>query len=278
MMLVGGATVAVMAIAGGAAVYISSLPTTTPPGKKELSEEDKKLLTQGNTPGPVVDPVKPVVDPANDKPAKVEDVAAATPEALIADALKQLNDACLKRDSRQRSKPYCRQMAADACIRAGDMKAANEHLAQLIVVGSAVPYFRVEPNLELFWKAWSAGDKAAATKLLDTSMEDVRKLPEVGRGQMELASRLAAALAAAGRIKEGLTLLEEHQSAELEGQLAARVQMASDARVSRLSNSAAVLPWVRPQAVATTSSLAARGQLDARAPMGRGTVDRRRSL
>ena len=261
-MMIAGATVAVMIIGGGIAIFLSGQASNNQV-KKELTEEERALMSMN--PSPAVVPGEAEKGIENDKSGQSATVApsAASPDVLIAHAIKQLNESSLKRDNRQRSKPYCRQMAAEACIYAGDIKGANEHLAQLIIVGSSVPYYRVGPNLDLFWKAWKAGDKGAAAKLLDTSLQDVRNLPEVGRSQMELASRLAAALAAAGRIKEGLELLAEHHSSELEGQLAARVQMASDGRVAALSRRNTVLPWTRPQAVATTASLAVRGEMDA---------------
>ena len=58
-------------------------------------------------------------------------------------------------------------------------------------------------------------------------------------------------------------MLQGHQSSEPDGQLAARLQMASDGRLARLTNARAVLPWTAPQAVAATAALVARGQLKA---------------
>lgn len=270
LMVVGGITVAVMAIAGGAAVFLSSQPSGPKPGAKTLSDEDRELMKgmASNTPAPTTaedkNSSKTLSDATlpNDK-TKTTDATPKTADEFVAAAIKQLGDACLIGDRRQRSKPYCRQMAAEVAVLVGDIKAANEHLSQLVVVGRTVPYYRIEPNLEKFWRAWSAGDKAAATTALESALADAPKLQTVGRTQMEIASRLAAALAAAGRGKEGLEILNRHQSTELEGQLAARVQMASDGRISRLSKSAAVLPWTRPQSVAATGSLVNRGQLAA---------------
>jgi hypothetical protein len=268
-MLVGGITVAVMVIAGGAIVFLSSQPNGQKAGPKVLTDEDRELMQGMASKNAAVEPAvkngnKPVVDAAlPDDKTKTTDATPKTPEDFIAAAIKQLDGSCLIGDRRQRSKPYCRQLAAEASVLVGDIKAANEHLSQLVVVGRTVPYYRIQPNLEKFWRAWSAGDKAATKTALDAALADAPKLQTVGRNQMEVAGRLAAALATADRVGEGLAILERHQSDALEGQLAARVQMASDGRIARLSKSAAVLPWTKPQAAATTGSLVNHGQLAA---------------
>ncbi len=181
-------------------------------------------------------------------------------EDLIADTLKQLGEACLVDGRPQRSKPYCRQLAAEASVLTGDMTAANEHLKQLEVVGRDVLYYRIVPNLDLFWRELAAGDRAAANRSLKVALDEAPKIPKVGRNQLEIAGRLAAALAAGGRIPDALSVLQGHQSAEPDGQLAARVQMATDGSLARLTNARAVLPWSAPQAVAATATLVARGQ------------------
>ena len=279
LMVVGGATVVVMAVIGGAAVYFSGQSSSPKPpvAGGGLSDEAKAALAEMAATNQSAAPHPNPAEPAGKQlPSKLPDENSKkttsnpkTPDEFITAALKQLNDSCLTGEPRQRSKPYCRQLAADACFRAGDPKAANDHLAQLVIVGSTVPYYRIEPSLEMFWAAWTAGDKATATRIVDGALADTQKLPKVGRNQMEVASRLAAALAVLGRGKEGLDLLDLHQSSQLEGQLAAHVQIATDGRLTRLTKTHSVLPWNRPQAVATTASLVARNQ----APAGRAWAE-----
>ena len=264
VMMVGIITAVVVAGIGAALVFLPSMGGGAKPvNPGGLSDEAKELIAESMKTKPGVEkpvqPVKPVETTLPDDNGR-GDAIPKTPDEFVAAALKQLNDSCLKGDSRQRSKPLCRQLAADACVRAGDTKAASEHLAQLIVVGPRVPYYRIEPGLEMFWNAWSAGDKGIAAKIVNSALVDSEKLLQVGRNQMEVASRLAAALAVSGRLQEGLDLLKNHQTAKLEGQLSARVQMATDGRVGRLTISRSVLPWTSPQAVATTASLIARNQ------------------
>lgn len=270
LVMVGGITAVVMVVLGGLAVFLSGQGGGTKPiAPGELSEEAKAMMKEmasNSKPAPNDSTASVVVPQDNtltSEKTSSGDATPKTPDDFIAAALKQLGDSSLTGDRRQRSKAYCRQLAADAFARVGDTKSANEHLTQLVVVGRTVPYYRIEPNLEMFWIAWTAGDKTAAARALDAAVADAPKLQKVGRNHLEVASRLAAALVASGRLKEGLELVKEHQSSDLEGQLAARVQLASDGHVARLTKSDSVLPWVHPQAVATTGSLAARGQLAA---------------
>lgn len=243
------------------------------PKPSGMSDEDKALMaemakgssvTPATSTGTTITPVNTVKTPGTTQNGETKlTPAAKSPEVVLAEALKLLNEACLVGDRRQRSKPYCRQLAAEAGVLVGDATAARDHLDQLIVVGKDVPYYRIVPNLELFWSEWAAGDKVAAGKSLDAALADAPKIPKVGRNQLEIAGRLAAALAASGRIPDALEVLKGHQSAEADGQLAARVQMATDGRLARLTNDRSVLPWTAPQAVAATAALVARGQLSA---------------
>ncbi len=261
LMMVGGVTVAVVGVVGAAAVFLPGL-LAQKPKPAVMSEEDKALLSQSNPKPPpkTASPTETKAEvPATD--VKTPEKGGVTDE-LLAAVVKQLNDAALMNPPKQRSKPVCRQLAAEACIRLGDLKTASEHLSQLEVVGANVPYYRIEPNVALFWLNWET-DKANAGKILDVALDDARKLPKFGRHQMEVAGRLAAALVTAGRVKEAQELLQSHQSAENDGQLAARTQVASDGRLTRITKTLAVLPWTRPQAAATTGALVAHNQLAA---------------
>ena len=264
---------ATVLVVAGLGIFVLPGLLAGKPKPSGMSDEDKALMAEmakGSAGTPTT------TTPANTTPANPATTTDTTKngdtnpspapksaEAAVAEALKQLNEVCLVGDRRQRSKPYCRQLAAEANALVGEAAAAREHLAQLIVVGKDVPYYRIVPNLELFWSEWSAGDKAAAGKSLDAALADAPKIPKLGRNQLEIAGRLAAALVAGGRIPEALTVLQGHQSAEADGQLAAHLQMATDGRLARLTNDRAILPWTAPQAVAATATLVARGQLGA---------------
>lgn len=262
-MILGG----IVVVAGIAAAGIFVLPglLASRPKPTGMSDEDKALMAemaQGKTTKTDQPVTSAETGNASTKTSEEDKPNAGpkSPDELIAAALKTMKDACLVSDRRQRSKPFCRQMTAEANALAGDVAGAREHLSQLIVVGRDVPYYRITPNLELFWSELAAGDKAAAVKSLDAAVADVSRLPKVGRNQLEIAGRIAAALAAMGRVPEALEILKGHQSETVEGQLAARLQMASDGQLTRLTGVRTVLPWTAPQAVAATATLVARGQ------------------
>jgi hypothetical protein len=255
-----------MLIAGAGWYFIAMQPASAPSIKKDddAARMMQDMMAEAKKPG--VNPGEKKVNPLDVGP-KIDksnntDVTPKSSDEIVKAALKQMNDSCLAGD-RQRSKPYCRQLSAEACAMAGDPVAADAHLKQLIVVGGSVPYYRIDPNLDLFWIAWKAGDKKLATTRLNAAVEDARQLPKVGRHQLEVASRLAAALVVAGRIPEGIAALEGHQTPDLEGQLSARLQMATDGRLSRLTSVRTVVPWDHPQAAAAAGSLVNYGQMTA---------------
>jgi hypothetical protein len=261
--LIGGIFVVVVLLFG-AGLYFAFFGLGGKPIPKGMSEEDKQLMAEmaGNKKAPVAIDTKAPVPGVNkkggpDRPG----VTAPGTEELIQSALKQMKDSSLASE-KQRSKPYCRQLAAEANAILGNAVAAREHLDQLLRVGSEVSYYRIEPLLELFWGELGAGKKKEATSTLNNAMTEVPKIPKFGRTRLEIAGRLAAALAAADRIPEAITLLSNFAASDANAQLAARLQMTMDGKVGRLQDTYSVLPWTYPQAVAATASLITRGQLE----------------
>ncbi len=267
LLLVGIMTAALMAVIGGGLYFFYMIPSNSnATGPKQLTEEDKKLLAESfggskksaasnSQPNPLaIDPKKtPAADPSETAPAAKDE--------LIKDALKQMKESSLEKN-KQRSKPYCRQLAAEANAVIGDAVAAREHLEQLLKVGNDVRYYRIIPLLDLFWVEFATGDKAASAKTLNAAVSEVPKIPKFGRTRQEIAGRLAAALVAAGRSTEASSLLADFYSSDADAQFAARLQIATDGKVTRLSDSYSVLPWKFPQSVAVTASLISRGQLE----------------
>ena len=269
--MIGAITLVAMLLFGGGLYFVFF--QSSGPRKKELSEEDKRELAEmiggtkkststnvGNTKTSSGDGNPTLVTGDGNTKSVTGDKPAALTEELIKSALKQLKDSSLANE-KQRSKPFCRQLAAEANAVTGNVVAAREHLEQLIKVGPEVSYYRIVPLLDLFWIELNSGNKKEAATTLKNAMSEVPKIPKFGRTRLEIAGRLAASLAAAGRIPEALTMLTSFQSADSEAQLAARLQMATDGRVARLSDTASVLPWKFPQAVAATASLINRGDL-----------------
>ena len=253
-----------------AGVFLAFFPLGKPK-PKILSEEEKQLIAEmagGNKTAPANPaaannaapaPRDPAQDQAGKKAADEEKIAVATND-LIKTVLKQLKDSSLAAE-KQRSKPFCRQLAAEANAVTGNAVVAREHLDQLIKVGPDVSYYRIIPLLDLFWSEFAAGDKKGALKTLNTAMSEVPKLPKFGRTRFEIVGRLVAALAAAGRIPEASELLSGFQSSDSEAQLAARLQRATDGQIVPLVDTDTVLPWKFPQAAAATYALIKRGEL-----------------
>ncbi|WP_397568329.1 hypothetical protein [Schlesneria sp. T3-172] len=268
--LIGGITLAVVLLFG-VGLYFAFF-STGKPKTKELTEEEKQLIAEMAAGGSAKLPTKgtspanvgPITGQKNPKTKDQNQAAAlgASRDELINSVLKQMKDSSLASD-RQRSKPFCRQLAAEANAVTGNPGAASEHLDQLVKVGSAVTYYRIIPLLDLFWADFAAGDKKAATTRLNNALSEVPKIPKFGRTRLEIVGRLIAAQVAAGRIPDALNMLSTFQSSESEAQLAARLQIAMDGRVSRLSDAFFILPWEFPQAVAATASLLNRGEMDA---------------
>lgn len=265
MPLVAGMTTLLMAAVGGGLYFYSTLPSNSAKAPKTMSDEDRALLAEMSGGAKPANSGKTIGKPAEQatgekNPNGAPQTAEPTAEMRIQNTLKLMQDFSLEK-SKQRSKPYCRQLSAEASAIAGQTKAANEHLGQLLKVGNQVSYYQINPLLELFWREFAAGEKNAVTRL-DAAMKEVAKIPKFGRTRLDIAGRLAAALVASGRVPEAKTLLKGIHSSDAEGQLAAKLQMASDGHVAPLQESYSLLPGDFPQAVAATVSLMSRGQME----------------
>ena len=275
LLFVGGVTVVLgLAILGGV-FYLNSLPQGPKVVvSKGMSDEDKELLAEMTGKGKKAVPVKPVKSEEkelNGDPAAPNAVAEISANDLIKSALKQMKESCLEK--KQRSKPFSRQMTAEANAITGNVAAAHEDLAQLLKAGSDFSYYQIAPLLELFWADLSAGNKKEAAKSLALATAEVPKIPKFGRTRLEIAGRLAAALVAAGQSQDASKLLEDFHAADSDAQLAARLQIATDGKVAPLTNSFSVLPWKFPQSVAATASLIARGQNESAAAWAAGQAN-----
>ena len=254
----------------GAGLFLAMFPMSKPK-VKQLTDEEKQLLAEmaggnkksapavgTNSTGTTNDPLK---DPAKGKTPKGDEGKGMASQDFIKAILKQMKDSSLASD-KQRSKPFCRQLAAEANAVTGNATVAREHLDQLIKVGPEISYYRIIPLLDLFWSELAANDKKTAMKTLSMAVSEVPKLPKFGRTRFEIIGHLVAAMAAAGKIPEATEMLSGFQSSESEAQLAARLQRATDGRLAPLTDTENVLPWKSPQAAAATFTLIARSGLE----------------
>jgi hypothetical protein len=273
---IGGATLVIGLVIGAGLYFINSQPSNRSTVKQgELSEEAKQAIAEMRNGGKKnAGPDRAGIQNSGasqnangtnksngDKASPAVEVAA-TNEDLINAALKQMKASCLEKDRTQRSKPICRQLTAEANAVTGNFAAARDDLEQLLKVGSQLSYYRISPLLDLFWSEFSRGQQKEAAKSLAAAMSEVSGIPKFGRTRLEIAGRLAAALVASGQMPEALKLMEDFHSSDSDAQLAARLQIATDGRVVRLSNTLTVLPWKYPQAVAATASLIGRGETE----------------
>jgi hypothetical protein len=161
---------------------------------------------------------------------------------------------------------YCRRLTAEAFAVGGDVDGARKQLELMDRRQTAVPYYRIQPLVEIAWKELQAGDSDAAGKTLDMAVASADRLPNRGRSRLDFAIELAVALAAVGRSAEVRVLIGKHQDATATGQLSADIFAVRSFRtydLDALSGDAPILQWIAPQTVAVTLGLAARGYWDA---------------
>lgn len=261
-------TAVVVSAIGGAWFIFASKPTNTAPDVKPLTPEDIAKMKQGGPSG-TTDPqtTTDVTTTTDTQPATTKtDTTPVGPtvDALIAQAVKMMPEVSVQ-SSQNRSKPYCRRLAAETAALAGDVPAAREHLDQLLKTGGQdLAFYRIGPLVQLFWLEHAKNNANAAQEFLNQAVADSARLPKIGRDQMDLATQLAAALVAAGRAKEARELIESHQTPGVEGEASAYLQViAADSTLIDARKRIELRPIVfrqAPQAASTTGVLVLKGQ------------------
>jgi hypothetical protein len=266
IVMVAGVTLAIMAVGGVLARWIALQPENV--DIKGPSAEDLELIKQMNPSEPAALPGEKKGQPQEapeEAVAKDAQPQERTLENWLAATFKVMNDAALQQ-SQNRSKPFCRRLAAEAYAITGDVPGAQEQLVALERVGRDVPFYRVMPLVEIAWQQMRQGDRAAAAKSTDEAWAAAAKLPKTGRDRLETAIALSALLIAHDRDKDALTLLERHESDEALAQLAAQRRAALANRVFNLAEVAKrrpALQWHAPLIVGVVQELVARGEPDA---------------
>ena len=260
--LIGITIVLGLAIGGGIYAF-----TFLGQGKKEVSDEARELMRQAASGKPKAagqNDANKAPDGINANPAVDGNNAEFDIEALTAEVLSQMEIFCLEK-ANNRSKIFCRQLAAEANAVLGNSGPARKHLDQLLKLpgGKDSSYYRIVPLLDLFWADFAAGGKNKFSDTLGLALSEVPKIPKNGRTQYDIAGRLATALVAVGRMSDATAALANVHSADADAQLSARLQIATDGTVDVFSDTFSVLPWKFPQPVATTASLMHRGLADA---------------
>ena len=166
---------------------------------------------------------------------------------------------------KNRSKHFCRRLAAEAYVEAGDLKAARENIDQLLNLAPKLPYHQISPLTQIAWREMSAGHEEEAKLTLDAAWKVAPDLP-VGRHTFDVTTDLAAALFVSGRTADALSLMKRESllPSGSSGTLAAlsrRARLSRSFDLEEASASLPIVPWKSPQWVVTTITLVLRGHV-----------------
>lgn len=171
--------------------------------------------------------------------------------------------------NQNRSKPFCRQSTAETYAAVNELGEARNQLERLRDVGKQLPYYQVMPLVSIAWQELKARQTAEAKKLLDQAVAVTKQppgLPPYGSESLNIASNLAAALAASGRLDEAREILQSRTETGTLADLVALWRAAFDSRSYDFQAFVADQPLssgAPPQWATVARSLAYRGYFDA---------------
>jgi len=256
-----GIAVVAAAVLGGGAFFL-----TSDPASKELTVEQQLALarkqngppppvTTTQDPGTTADPKKP------DKPVVPPKPVGPPIAEIRATSLKLMAYTSLQPE-RNRRKPFCRRLTAEAYAIAGDFPGVAQQLTQLDKVGSQLKYYRILPLVQIGWKHLENGNTAGATTAVADALPLLRDLPTFGTDATDTINELATILVAMDRTAEAATLLEKRNDTGPLGQfLEARLrsELFTEISFDQAVSMRPVTGWSAPQWVTITVSLVAKG-------------------
>ncbi len=216
--------------------------------------------TNNNNPSPVT-----TNDPSTEKPADPK------PEVNVTSSGEKLRAAILpvivelsRETTKNRSKHFCRRLVAEAYIEAGDPKAAQENIDQLLKLLPKLVYHQVPPFTQLAWRELAAGNADAAKTAMDTAWKAAPELPGISRLTFDATTDLAALLFVSGRTEDAQSLMKTDSvlpsgSSGTLAVLARRSRLLHSYDLDEAAVTLPVIPWKSPQWVATTMILVLRG-------------------
>ena len=104
-----------------------------------------------------------------------------------------------------RSKPFGRQLAAQALLTKGDLKGSQEQISK---VGDGGQQYAIEPLAVLAQMKLTAGDKAGAEAALQEAVSHAAKHPDILRSHLDAVAILAATLVRFDRTPDAVALLD----------------------------------------------------------------------
>jgi len=200
---------------------------------------------------------------APETPETIAAKATANDLQLVQEILKDCQQTSLLSGSRNRSKPYCRRLAAEAYALSGDMNGARQQIDALSKVGPELKFYQVTPWVEIFWQERAAKKNEAATQALNAAVQAAVTLPNRGRDQLDVATQLAVALVISDRIDEARALISAHQTTDLDGEVSPEfLWLTADPRLVSTEAVFGLRPMVArqaPQAAAVAALSVLRG-------------------
>ncbi len=142
-------------------------------------------------------------------------------------ALQQVVDLARSRDE-NRNRAYSRHLAAEAFAITGDVTKAREQLQLLQNVGAQVPFYQVEPLVQILWQELAKGDTAAAKATLATAQSAGQRMPVAGRATLDASVALAAGETALDQLSAAQKRLADDNIEASRARAAALAQMVFD--------------------------------------------------
>lgn len=112
-----------------------------------------------------------------------------------------------------RSKPFGRQLAAQALLTAGDLAGAQEQISK---VGTGGQQYAIEPLALLAQKKLDVGDKAGAEALLQEAEKNADRHPDILRSHLDAVVVLAATLVRLDRTPDAVELLNKFEKHDVD--------------------------------------------------------------
>jgi hypothetical protein len=236
---------AVLVVAGlGLVFFLNSQKPITSTDPVDVGPTRPKLPEDDET-----GPKKPPVAPAEVKLSKQE----------IQD--RSLNELRTAGDYAEgpRARSYATRLLAESLMESGKPAEAKQELSNL---SANARYLAIPILLMEAWPKLAAGDAAGAKTALDEAVAASAALPKEGRDRIDIASALAAALVAAGRVPEAQALAKDTAAI---GQLSTLWRAAIDSDrfdFETLARRSCLIDMPQPQWVTVTQSLASHGRWD----------------
>lgn len=175
-----------------------------------LREDPKPKPTVSNTP---TTPVENVPDKG-----PLANVVVTAPKHVVS-TIKEIGELSLQEilkvtvKSEFRSKPYGRQLAAQALLTTGDLTGAQDQISK---VGAGGQQYTIEPLAVLAQMKLTAGDKAGAEAALQEALTNATKHPDILRAHLDAVVILAATLARFDRTADAVALLDKFDKQDVD--------------------------------------------------------------